>query len=194
VAALFDSAEGKSGVGFDGAVDEDGAGVDAGGEALGERNVVCPDAGAEAIGALVGQFDGVIDVFGLNDGGNGAEGFFVEGGHAGTDVRENGWRIEEAFAGEGMASGDGASAGGDGALNLGFEIVQQIAAGEGADVGGTVHGVADFEGGHCRGKCGGEGLWISDNDEAFGGDAALAGILGAGGGGSFCGGRNVGIG
>ncbi len=103
-AAVFDAAEGEARVGFDDAVDENGAGVDLGGEGLGAIGVACPDAGAEAVAGLVGESDGVVGVVGADDGGDGAEGFFVERGHAGLDIGQDGRLVEETFSGWAFAA------------------------------------------------------------------------------------------
>src|SRR5258706_7292591 len=113
VAALFDAAEGETGVGFDDAVDEDIAGFDLGGEQFSGGDIACPEAGAKAIRGEVGEADGVVSVARRDEGGDGAEGFFRESGIRSGDVGENRGGGEEAAAREaGTAGGEGGAGGG----------------------------------------------------------------------------------
>src|SRR5580658_6906601 len=78
VAALLDPAEGKTRVGFDRTVNEHGAGFNARDDlALGGGDIVGPDAGAQAETRGVGEMDRVIDVVGMDQRGDRAEGFIV---------------------------------------------------------------------------------------------------------------------
>src|SRR5690606_29199853 len=89
VAALFDATEGEAGVGGDHGVDEGLAGFELVDETALLGAVSGPHAAAEAERAPVGEGDGLVEVVGAKEEGDGAEDFFVGGGSAFRNLREN---------------------------------------------------------------------------------------------------------
>jgi hypothetical protein len=76
IAGGADAAEGHLGfVVHGGAVDVADAGVDAAGDGQAVHDVAVEHAGGKAVGAVVGEFHGVIGVAGADDGHDGAEAF-----------------------------------------------------------------------------------------------------------------------
>ena len=149
VAAHFHAAEGEARVGVDDAVDEDGSGLQqVCGDVFGALCISRKDGGTEAVARQVGEADGVGSVGGFDDGGDGSEEFFVEGGASRPDVGEDGGREVSARAVGDKATGEALCPGGDASLLLVVELVAQVVAGHGAvgvggvtgwSVGGGVH-------------------------------------------------------
>ena len=77
-------AEREPGIRLDLPVHMDVSGLDLGYQPLGPAPVLRPERGSEAVGRGVGQPNGVGFVPRERDGGNGTEGFFVEGGDPGA--------------------------------------------------------------------------------------------------------------
>src|SRR6202035_5796745 len=98
VARALDAAEGQAGVGLDGAVDEDRAGLDLRGQVGAARRIGGPEAGAEAEAGAVGEGDRLRGVLGADDGGDRTEGLLVEGRHPRLDARQHGRLVEPAAA------------------------------------------------------------------------------------------------
>src|SRR5205814_6866297 len=89
--ARFDPAEG--GLEFEaggGVVDVDDAGFESAGEFEGAGEVFGGEAGGEAEFDGVGDLNSVVEIFGFDDGEDGAEDFFFGDAHGGCDVGEDG--------------------------------------------------------------------------------------------------------
>lgn len=82
VAGGFHAAERETGVGGDHGIDEDQAGFEVVDEALALGGIVGPGAGAQAEAAVVGDAQGVINVFHAENAGDGAEEFLAIGGES----------------------------------------------------------------------------------------------------------------
>lgn len=192
---MFDSAEGEAGVAGDHGVEEDGSALELGDEALLLGGVAGPGAGGEAEGGVVGDLDGLVEVAGAEEHGDGAEELFAVDGAGAGDVGEDGGLEVVAVAHHAFASGEEFCARGDGGFDLGFQLFDDLGCGEWADVGGVLQGVADAHGLHEGDETGLKGLvdGVVD-DEALGGDAGLAGVDEAGADGGFDGGVEVGRG
>src|SRR5579884_712755 len=141
VAAAFDAAEGEAGVGGDHAVDEDVAGFDATGELGAALDVGGPQRGAQAVGGVVGQLDGVVGVARANHRRHWAEDLLAEGGHLQLHSVEYSRRVVVAFAVEWAATDDGVRAAGDGLLHLLDKSFAQVASRQWSDVRLTLHRV-----------------------------------------------------
>ena len=149
-AAGLEAAPGGGGVGDGEHVDEDGAGADVGGQAVGGGEVARPERGGQAEVAVVGAGSEFFGVVVGQDGQDGPEDLFAGDGHVVGDATEDGGAVEVAV-GEGavgaFASGEQLGAfllaGADVGVNLG-EVLQ---GGEGADLGLGVQAGTQVKGG-----------------------------------------------
>ncbi len=125
--------------------------------------------------------------------GYGAEELFAVDGGGARDAGEDGGLEVAAFADHALAAGKGAGSGFFGGLHLGFEMLDGLGGGEGAEVGGVFEWVAYAEGFHSGDEAGFEVVvdGVVD-DEALGGDAGLTVVDGAGADGGFDGQIEVG--
>jgi len=86
VSGLLDSAERDAGIGGDHLVDEDHPGLEFVDEAFALAVVGGPGAGAEAEAAVVGEADGLVDIFDAEQRGDRTEEFFAIGRRFFRDV------------------------------------------------------------------------------------------------------------
>ncbi len=125
--------------------------------------------------------------------GDGTEELFAIDGGGARDAGEDGGLEVVAFAEHALAAGEDAGAGVGGGFDLGFELFDDADRGERADVGVFFHGVTDAHGLHAGDEARFEGVVdLVCDDEAFGGDAGLAGVDAAGTDGGFDGEIEVG--
>ena len=144
-AGFLVAAEGAGGVEFVVGVCPDDAGFEFGGHLQDAGAFVGPDAGAEAVGGVVGFFHGFLGGAEGEDGEDGAEDFLAGDAVAEGDIREErGGEVEPALR---------ESAGGlvdfrafaDAAFHEFLDFFELLAGVDGADVGVLVEGVADAE-------------------------------------------------
>ena len=89
MAGGFHAAERETGVGGDHGIDEDHAGFEFVDEALALGRIVGPGAGAEAEAAVIGDAQGLINIFHAENAGDGAEEFLAIGGGIFRNVCKN---------------------------------------------------------------------------------------------------------
>ena len=130
-------------------------------------------------GVSLARLDGLVEGGDAEEQSDGAEDLFLGDGGVAHDAGDDGGLevvAEVAFFDEGAAAaGEDAAAGLAGLGDLLEEVFEELRSGEGADVGGFEHGVADAEVGHAGDEALFElGIDAVVDDEALGGDAGLA--------------------
>ena len=159
-------------------VDEGRAAVELPGEALARRAVLGEHGAAEPERRRVGQLQRVLRVARHDERRHGAEQLLVEGQHAARDAAEHRRRVVVAGAVGDLPAGEHLGALVLRLLDLVLELLPEVRAGERAEVGAVGHRVADGERRHLRHEALGERLVdVLVDDEALGGDAALAVVL-----------------
>src|SRR5580698_3352285 len=150
VAGGLHSAEGEMNFGADGGrIDVSDSGLEIADGAESFVDVFRIERRRQAVLDVVGDLDGVGEIFAGNDRNHGAEDFFLGDAHFGIDVGEDGWLHEVAMdvvaAGEAIAAALEARAFSLADVNI-FEVGRELVFVDGGThLGGFVESVADFQ-------------------------------------------------
>ena len=195
ITALFDAAKGKARVGADEVVHEAAAGLEvARSDAFAARAVVCEDGSAKSERGVVCNPNSVRFISRADDRGDRSEGFLAVSRLAGADIRQDGRRVKGGRGFLVFSAEENPGARSDAGVHLFLQRDAEIRSSERAKDDIFVERVAETPGLHFFGE---EFFELSaqlfDDNEAFGGDAALAGVDQARGDATLGGGIEVGV-